>query len=144
MLGDVEWVGASEGGDEVFAFSIRLDSRYNLGNEWEMIVGVVSAGADVRDGDGCWSSVSGYIVGTGEKTAEGDGEGAPYAEDKPLPQDGSVITTIYRPEAGSLEFALDGESMGVAFTRGIWPPVLPALAIDARAKISIVDDSFTK
>ena len=54
MLGDVEWVGASEGGDEVFAFSIRLDSRYNLGNEWEMIVGVVSAGADVRDGDGCW------------------------------------------------------------------------------------------
>ena len=73
--GDCMWVSADEGGDEVAvctqatcpvacdfpgllltgglrlqAFSLRLDSRYNLGNEWEMIVGVVPAGSDMRDG----------------------------------------------------------------------------------------------
>jgi len=68
-MGDVAWVSADEGGDEISAFSVRLDSRYNLGNEWEMIVGVVPAGSNVRDGDNCWSAISGYIVGTGQKTA---------------------------------------------------------------------------
>jgi hypothetical protein len=49
--------------------------------------------------------------------ADGDSEGAPYAEDRPIPRDGSVLTAIYRADEGSLEFSLDGESLGMAFTR---------------------------
>lgn len=44
-------------------------------------------------------------------------EDASYAEDQPLPQDGSVLTTVYKPDDGSLEFFLDSKSLGLAFAR---------------------------
>ena len=48
-----------------------------------------------------------------------DAEDASYAEDQPLADDGSVITTVYRPDDGSLEFVLDGNSLGIAFARSV-------------------------
>jgi hypothetical protein len=148
VAGDRTW--GSEGWDEAYArdldaavcvLHLQMNSCYNIGNEWEAIVGVTTPGRDIRQGDQAWSGVAGYIIGTGEKTSGGDGDGQPYsAEDvqPPLARDGSVISMTYRPAHGSLEFAIDGESLGLAFTAGLEPPVVPAIAIDARAKFTIL------
>ena len=138
-LCDCQW--STGGSSDEYSFSVRMDCCFNLGNEWEAIVGIVPRGSDVREGDGAWAAMAGYIVGTGEKTANGQGEGEPYGElvQAPLAQDGSIITIVYRPEEGSLETILDGESLGLAYESGIEPPVQPAIAIDARAKFTLLD-----
>ena len=49
-----------------------------------------------------------------------------------------MVTVIYDGDAESLEFLLDGKSLGVAFDSGIRPPVVPALAIDSRSTFTLV------
>lgn len=48
-----------------------------------------------------------------------EGVGSSYAEDQPRPVNGSVLTAVYKPDEGSLEFLLDGQSLGVAFHRSV-------------------------
>ena len=73
------------------------------------------------------------IVSVADKVSDhpSDAEDASYADDQPLAHDGSVITTVYRPDDGSLEFFLDGNSLGIAFARSVlssfalWIGVMP-------------------
>ena len=63
----------------VHTFSVRIDTKNNVGNDWEAIIGVASATSGVKQGDAAWCSVAGYIIGTGGKSAFGDGAGMAFA-----------------------------------------------------------------
>ena len=49
-----------------------------------------------------------------------------------------MLTATYDPGRGSLEFELDGRPLGVA-CRGLAPPLVAAIAIDARATFTLVE-----
>ena len=132
-----------------------------------------------------WSGITGYVLGTGEVSCFGEGEGRSYhpvgafGQEAPAAQLGSVLTVVYDPARGTLEFLLDGlppaaapppppprtapppqptvpptvarslvlllltlllagRALGVA-CRGLAPPLVAAIAIDARATFTLVE-----
>ena len=81
------------------------------------------------------------IISVADKVSDhpSDAEDASYAEDQPLADDGSVITAVYRPDDASLEFVLDGNSLGMAFARSVPSSlcVLPRLLVGGNPSCAV-------